>query len=100
MLVSCGPSLSCGIAARLRRAHATVRVTTKGGRRAKLALGLQDHGWLQHAVRQSAYLKQAADRQGWPVLIGSALARSRGSHVRAVFGIEDFRRKPNGNGTI
>jgi hypothetical protein len=42
--------------------------------------------------------EQAA--RGWPVLIGSALARSRGWHVRAMFGIEDFRGKLNGNGTI
>jgi hypothetical protein len=34
------------------------------------------------------------------LLIGSALPRSRGWLVRAMFGIEDFRRKLNGNRVI
>jgi hypothetical protein len=42
--------------------------------------------------------EQAA--RGCPVLIGSALARSRACDVRDVFGIEDFYGKLNGNGTI
>ena len=38
--------------------------------------------------------------RGCLLLIGSADARSRASHVRAVFGIEDFFGKPNGNRTL
>src|SRR5687767_5078411 len=34
--------------------------------------------------------------RAWLLLIGSTLPRSRGWHVRAVFGIEDFSGKANG----
>jgi hypothetical protein len=42
--------------------------------------------------------EQAA--RGCLLLIGSAFPRSRGWHVRAMFGIEDFSGKPNGDRTL
>jgi hypothetical protein len=50
------------------------------------------------AASHKIFGEQAARRR--LLLIGSALARSRGWHVREMFGIEDFCGKPNGNGTI
>jgi hypothetical protein len=38
--------------------------------------------------------------RGCLLLIGSALPRSRGWHVRTMFGIEDFSGKPNGGRTL
>jgi len=50
------------------------------------------------ALNRTEHGEQAA--RGSLLLIGSALPRSRGWHVRAMFGIEHFCGKPNGGRTL
>jgi hypothetical protein len=58
-------------------------------------------GWLRPLGRHSGAKDRSEQTvRGSLLLIGSALALSRGCHVRSMFGIEEFSGKLNGDRTL